>query len=137
MSHNISFATLRYRRNDSIYQNHFPADIFKKINNIKNNLFYFYFTFSTPPTSQPVCFYFLNIKIKTLFLGFYLFWFILSFFAFYGQGANSQLGPVLPTYEPSGHIFASIVQATGSVGAVPPPTAPHLAKVQFGPVRDT
>ena len=30
-----------------------------------------------------------------------------------GHGANSQLGPVLPTALPSGHIFASSVQACG------------------------
>lgn len=30
-----------------------------------------------------------------------------------GQGANSQLGPVRPTAEPSGQIFASCVQAVG------------------------
>jgi hypothetical protein len=29
------------------------------------------------------------------------------------------LGPVLPTALPSGHIFASIVQATGSCGKIP------------------
>ena len=29
-----------------------------------------------------------------------------------GQGANSQFGSVRPTADPSGHIFASIVQAT-------------------------
>lgn len=31
-----------------------------------------------------------------------------------GHGANSQLGPWRPTELPSGHIFASIVHATGS-----------------------
>lgn len=31
-----------------------------------------------------------------------------------GQAVNSQLGPVRPTLEPSGQIFASIVQKTGS-----------------------
>jgi hypothetical protein len=36
-----------------------------------------------------------------------------------GQGANSQFGPVLPTALPSGHNFASIVQATGSCGKIP------------------
>ncbi len=31
-----------------------------------------------------------------------------------GQAVNSQLGPVRPTLEPSGQIFASMVQKTGS-----------------------
>ena len=31
-----------------------------------------------------------------------------------GHGANSHAGPVLPTADPSGHNFASIVHATGS-----------------------
>jgi len=31
----------------------------------------------------------------------------------WGHGANSQFGPTLPTAEPSGHIIASCVQATG------------------------
>ncbi len=36
-----------------------------------------------------------------------------------GQAANSQSGPTLPTYEPSGHILASIVQATsGGISSV-------------------
>ena len=30
-----------------------------------------------------------------------------------GHGSNSQLGPVRPTYEPSGHSLASSVHAVG------------------------
>ena len=30
-----------------------------------------------------------------------------------GHGANSQFGPILPTLDPSGHSFASAVQAFG------------------------
>lgn len=37
-----------------------------------------------------------------------------------GHAANSQFGPVLPTGVPSGHIFASIEQATGPVGLLLP-----------------
>ena len=33
-----------------------------------------------------------------------------------GHSANSQLGPVLPTEEPSGQTFASSVQAFGESG---------------------
>jgi len=35
-----------------------------------------------------------------------------------GQGVNSQFGPVRPTAEPSGQIFASIVQAFPPPGIV-------------------
>lgn len=73
-----------------------------------------------------------------------------------GHGANSQFGPVRPTAEPSGHIFASRVQALAggappggvsptSPGGVSPggvsepgPVAPgHSANSQLGPVRPT
>lgn len=33
-----------------------------------------------------------------------------------GHGANSQLGPTLPTLEPSGHIFASWVHLASLTG---------------------
>jgi hypothetical protein len=35
-----------------------------------------------------------------------------------GQGANSQFWPLRPTALPSGHNFASIVQATGAGGII-------------------
>jgi hypothetical protein len=77
-----------------------------------------------------------------------------------GQGANSQLGAVRPTYEPSGHIFASMVHATMPPSVLPPPSyigagvaggtgfplggiagagySPgHAANSQLGPVRPT
>ena len=72
-----------------------------------------------------------------------------------GQGANSQLGPVRPTYVPSGHIFASAVQAidpppppiigagTGTGGGTLPPGAVgddspgQEANSQLGPMRPT
>jgi hypothetical protein len=41
-----------------------------------------------------------------------------------GHAANSQFGPVRPTAEPSGHIFASIVQALGDF--VPPSGKPGV-----------
>lgn len=35
-----------------------------------------------------------------------------------GQGANAQLGATLPTYEPSGHNLASMVQKMSSLLSV-------------------
>ncbi len=37
-----------------------------------------------------------------------------------GQGANSQFGPVLPTYDPSGHSFTSCVQTVPPIRHQPP-----------------
>lgn len=52
----------------------------------------------------------------------------------YGQGPNSQFGPVRPTAEPSGQILASCVQITGEPGAA---WFGHAANSQLGPCRPT
>ncbi len=57
-----------------------------------------------------------------------------------GHGVNSHFGPVRPTYDPSGHIFASIVHATTLsvlVAFVSPVVLPSRVKYAYKAIPAT